>query len=116
MSLFNHKFKVLFVLVVLLLGAGTTVYHYVESFNWIDSFYFSSMTLTTVGYGDLFPVTTFGKIFTVFYVFIGLGIILAFVNLLAKQRIHHASENVEELKVKLKKEKEKVKIIKTKKK
>ena len=83
----GHKFKILFMAVVILLAVGTIFYHYEEGFNWIDSFYFTSVTLTTVGYGDFVPATTAGKIFTVVYLFIGIGIILGFINLLAKQRI-----------------------------
>ena len=32
-------------------------------------------TLTTVGYGDMFPVTTGGKLFTFFVLMISLGIV-----------------------------------------
>ena len=40
-----------------------------------DSLWWSIVTLTTVGYGDAFPVTVGGKIFTSLIVIIGLGII-----------------------------------------
>jgi heme/copper-type cytochrome/quinol oxidase subunit 1 len=38
------------------------------------------MTLTTIGFGDFVPATDLGKIFTIVYVFMGLGILLGFVN------------------------------------
>jgi voltage-gated potassium channel Kch len=66
-------------LVVLLLATGTYFYHQVEDFGWIDSLYFTVITLTTVGYGDLAPSTAPGKVFTTVYVLIGVGILIAFV-------------------------------------
>lgn len=59
---------------------GTITYHYLEGWSWIDAFYFSFVTLTTVGYGDITPATDIGKLFTVFYIIIGLGIILGFID------------------------------------
>ena len=41
----------------------------------IDSLYFSVVTFTTVGYGDLCPSTDAGKLFTIFYSFAGISII-----------------------------------------
>nr|GEV37205.1 3-isopropylmalate dehydrogenase, chloroplastic-like [Tanacetum cinerariifolium] len=38
--------------VVLCIGVGVGVMHYVERLNWVDSFYLSVMSVTTVGYGD----------------------------------------------------------------
>ncbi len=40
-------------------------------------------TLTTVGYGDVYPITVGGKIFTTFVVFIGLGVVAVPAGLLA---------------------------------
>lgn len=56
-----------------LLVIGTFFYHYSESWSYLDSLYFSSITLATVGYGDLRPSTPASKIFTIFYIFMGAG-------------------------------------------
>ena len=40
-------------------------------------------TLTTVGYGDIYPITVGGKIFTTFIVFIGMGLVAVPTGLLA---------------------------------
>ena len=56
-----------------------------ERWSPLDAFYFSVTTLTTVGFGDLAPQTALGKLFTVLYLFVGLGIIGGFINTVAKE-------------------------------
>jgi voltage-gated potassium channel len=80
----DEAFRTLLALVVSLLLSGTTFFTLVEGWSVLDSFYFSVTTLTTVGFGDPAPATAAGKIFTILYIFVGLGVIGGFINVLAK--------------------------------
>ncbi|MFZ1395591.1 MAG: potassium channel family protein [Candidatus Promineifilaceae bacterium] len=77
------EFRGLFWSVVIILLSGTWFYHAVVGWSWLDAFYFSVITLTTVGYGDFSPQTAVGKIFTIVYIILGLGVLSSFLLLLA---------------------------------
>lgn len=49
--------------VVLCIGIGVGVMHFVERLGWVDSFYLSVMSVTTVGYGDRAFNSLPGRIF-----------------------------------------------------
>lgn len=57
-----------------LLLTGTIFYAHIEKWSYLDALYFSVITLATVGYGDLHPTSPASKIFTIFYIFIGVGL------------------------------------------
>ena len=57
------------------MAAGTVTFHYIEGWSWVDSFYFSSVAGTTVGFGDLAPTTDTSKLVSVVYIFFGVGIL-----------------------------------------
>ncbi len=82
----DPQFRALFISIIILLLGGMVFYHYVEGWSWLDSLYFSVITLATVGYGDFSPQTAVGKIFTMIYIILGLGELSAFVLLLAKKQ------------------------------
>lgn len=65
---------------LVILFGGALVYHLIEGWNYLDSLYFSAITLTTIGYGDFSPQTDLGKAFTIIYIGLGVGLILTFVN------------------------------------
>ena len=48
-----------------------------------DALWYSMVTITTVGYGDFYPVTPAGRITAVFIMFMGVGIIGALASILA---------------------------------
>ena len=49
------------------------------------------MTITTVGYGDFYPVTTLGRLTGVFVMFAGIGIIGALASILASLLVSPSS-------------------------
>lgn len=81
------SFRIVAVIALLTLGTGVVFYHFVENLSWLNSLYFCTVTLTTVGYGDITPKTDLGKLFTVFYILGGIGIIATFANLFLKNAV-----------------------------
>lgn len=79
-----------------LLATGTVFYSLVEGWDPLDALYFSVISLATVGYGDLTPHTQLGKVFTIFFVLAGVGVLVVFVSEVARQTIQRTEGRVEE--------------------
>lgn len=88
----DARFRALAYLAAMSLATGTLFYWRFEDWSFVDSLYFSVITLTTVGYGDLAPTRTGTKVFTIVYVLAGLGILVALLSRLAG---HAADARVE---------------------
>ena len=76
----DEEYRDLLITTAIILLIGTLSYHYIEGWSYVDSLDFAMVTLTTIGYGDFTPQTDTGKIFTVFYIIAGIGMILGFIN------------------------------------
>jgi hypothetical protein len=63
---------------------ATIFYWMVEGWSLLDSAYFAVVTIATVGYGDFAPKTALGKVFTIGYIFAGIGIFVAAVTAFAQ--------------------------------
>ncbi len=61
-------------LLAVLIACGTVFFHFVEGWSYLDSYFFTVVTLSTVGYGSLVPVTALGKIGTTVIIFLGIGV------------------------------------------
>lgn len=76
---------VLFFLIILVI-ISTLFFHEVEGWDYLNSYYFTVVTVATVGYGDFTPKTDVGKIGATILIFIGIGLFSTFVSLLVKRR------------------------------
>ena len=55
---------------------GALLFHWLEGWNLLDSFYFVIIALTTIGFGDFAPTTPLTKLITIFYALNGVAILL----------------------------------------
>lgn len=69
------------------IGIGTVLFHRLESWTWIQSFYFSVVTITTVGYGDLVPTNDGSRLFTAINILVGVSIGIAALGLIGSEVI-----------------------------
>lgn len=78
------------------IALGTVLFHFLEGWHFAESFYFSVVTLMTVGYGDLHPTSDFSRVVTAFYVLIGVGITLSSITVVATDRINATAARMRE--------------------
>jgi len=73
----NHR-RLLFAIgaVAVAIAVGTIGFSVIEGWSILDSLYVAAQTVTTVGYGDLAPVTRNGRIFSTAFMLAGVGVVL----------------------------------------
>lgn len=62
--------------VLMAIAIGTLGFHLIEGWSLVDSLYVAAQTVTTVGFGDVHPVTVAGKIFATGFMLVGVGVVL----------------------------------------
>ena len=84
-----------FTVLVLLILFGVWYFQHQEGWSLVDSFYFTVMTVTSVGYGDLVPTHDASKIVTAFYSMISIPLVLFALGIIAKNYFEHRISSIE---------------------
>ncbi len=80
-SLRHPRHQAFALAVVVSLVSGVVFYSLAEGWSLADSLYFTVIALSTIGFGDIAPTSTFSRLFTVLYAIIGVGLIGTLLNL-----------------------------------
>jgi voltage-gated potassium channel len=75
-ALFN--LKIIFVALLALVLIGVAGFHFIEGWPWFDGLYMVLTTITTIGYGEVHPLSHIGRIFNTFIIVTGVGLVLLF--------------------------------------
>ena len=69
----RNRFKVYSILFLAVVIGGTAGIMAAEDFSFLNAFYFMIVTMATVGYGDVHPITPAGKVLTILIIITGVG-------------------------------------------
>lgn len=63
---------------------GVCGYMLIENYSLLDAFYMTALTVSTVGYEVVKPLSVAGKIFTIIYLFINIGLFTFYISLFSR--------------------------------
>jgi len=86
--------RMIIILPIAVVLIGTVGFMILEKLPFMDALYFTIVTISTVGYGDILPTTALSKVFGVFLIIIGIGVFLTIVTSVAEMLIQRGQEKV----------------------
>jgi len=76
MKILMFRLRIFLVIFLAVMIFGTIGFSIIENLSLTDAFYFTIITISTVGYGDMHPTTVSGKILAIFMIVMGVGTFL----------------------------------------
>ena len=69
----NFRLKVCGLSILAVLTAGVMGYHFIEGWPWLECLYMTIITITTVGFGEIQPLSDAGRAFPILLIVVGVG-------------------------------------------
>jgi voltage-gated potassium channel len=85
-----RTFRNITILACALLGVfvvGIAGFHFIEHWSWFDGFYMVLTTLTTIGYGEIHPLSRVGRWFNAGIIIVGVGLLFLLLGALTQTLI-----------------------------
>ncbi len=79
-----RNLKLVSLALLAMFAIGTVGFHFIERWGWFDSFYMVLITVTTIGYSEVHPLTQAGRIFNVFVIIGGVGLAFLLIGVVAQ--------------------------------
>ncbi len=95
-NFFRTKIYTAIFLLVVIMGIGVVGYVTIAGYSWIDALYMTVITMTTVGFGEVVPLDSKSKIFTIFLILASIVIVGYALSVITEYIL--SKNNVEELK------------------
>lgn len=92
-SLFKNKIYLAVTLLVIILLGGVFGYRFVADYSWVDAMYMTVITITTVGFGEVSPLTPEAKIFTIILILLSVVIVGFALTVISEYIISRSSYN-----------------------
>ena len=82
------RIRIVLIAVLAAIAVGTVVFHLLEGWSILDSLYVTAQTVTTVGFGDITPRTTAGRVFATVFMMVGVCIVLYALTSIVQSIVH----------------------------
>lgn len=90
------RIHIIITTLVSLLAAGTVAFKLLEPLTWIQAFYFSVSTMTTVGYGDFVPSSDLTRLMVAVYALIAVTLYISLATVLGARYLEKQTEKERE--------------------
>lgn len=80
----RHRFIYPLIAVFATILFGMVGYHALEGWSWFDGLYMTVITLATIGYGEIHPLTAAGRVFTIILIIVGVTVFGFLVSILTQ--------------------------------